>query len=283
MQVGDEVKIKSSGEMCTVHRFYGGDGNPCITKPDGSKQDDVEHSEFDPIPAVIPVKQLRENTITSLDLSSKGLGVDGALILAALIKDNTSVQHLDISSNNLGLEGGKALAASFAENSSITSVRTLFCETVFGLFLLIPLPLPFVLSSPLGKQLHAESNGLRAAGATAFGEVLKTNKTLAVLDLSDNEIGGWHFHKGTSYAEFTSTPEGPTALADGLKANTGVQQLDISANDLGVDGGKAVAASIAENSTITSVSHQQYSFVCLLFLTCLFLALPFVLSLPLSG
>ena len=79
---------------------------------------------------VIPVKQLRENTITSLDLSSKGLGVDGGLILAALIKDNTSVQYL-----------------------------------------------------------HAKSNGLRAAGAQAFGEVLKTNKTLTVLDLSENEIG----------------------------------------------------------------------------------------------
>ena len=71
---------------------------------------------------VILAKRLRENTITSLDLSSKGLGVDGALILAALIKDNTSVQHLDISSNNLGVDGGKALAASIAENSTITSV-----------------------------------------------------------------------------------------------------------------------------------------------------------------
>ena len=41
------------------------------------------------------------------------------------------------------------------------------------------------------QQLHAKSNGLRAAGAMAFGEVLKTNKTLAVLDLSENEIGAW--------------------------------------------------------------------------------------------
>jgi hypothetical protein len=71
---------------------------------------------------VIPIKQLRVNTITSLDLSSKGLGVHGALILAALIKDNTSVQHLDISSNNLGVDGGKAIAASIAENSTITWV-----------------------------------------------------------------------------------------------------------------------------------------------------------------
>ena len=50
---------------------------------------------------VVPVKQLRENTITSLDLSSKGLGVDGALILAALIKDNTSVQQLNPFGNKI--------------------------------------------------------------------------------------------------------------------------------------------------------------------------------------
>ena len=46
VQVGDQVKLKSSGEICTVHRFYGGDGNPCITKSDGSKKDDVNASEY---------------------------------------------------------------------------------------------------------------------------------------------------------------------------------------------------------------------------------------------
>ena len=45
-------------------------------------------------------------------------------------------------------------------------------------------------------------------------------------------------------------------LAELLKANVNVQGLDISANGLGVDGGKAIAASIAENSTITSVSYK---------------------------
>ena len=46
MQVGDQVKLKSSGEMCTVHRMYY-NGNPCITKPDGSTKDDVKVSEYE--------------------------------------------------------------------------------------------------------------------------------------------------------------------------------------------------------------------------------------------
>ena len=46
MQVGDQVKLKSSGEMCTVYQAYS-DGRIWIIKPDGSKQDYVKPSEFE--------------------------------------------------------------------------------------------------------------------------------------------------------------------------------------------------------------------------------------------
>ena len=46
--VGDQVKLKSSGEMCTVHRYYAHDpGRPCITLPNGSTKDDVKASEYE--------------------------------------------------------------------------------------------------------------------------------------------------------------------------------------------------------------------------------------------
>ena len=103
------------------------------------------------------------------------------------------------------------------------------------------------------QQLHAQNNGLGPEGAKSFGSMLEHNNTLTLLNVSGNQMKA----------------EGAAALADGLKANSVVQQLDVSANGLGADGGKALAASISENSTITSVSYQQYSFLCLLFLTCL--------------
>ena len=46
VQVGDQVKLKSSGEMCTVYHAYS-DGQIWIIKPDGSKQDYVKPSEFE--------------------------------------------------------------------------------------------------------------------------------------------------------------------------------------------------------------------------------------------
>ena len=88
--VGSTVKLKSSGKLCTVKYVYSS-GDIEVTKPDGSTEDDVKPSEFEPIPAVLPLKKLRNNTITELDLRNSGLGVDGGMMLAAVLKSNSSV------------------------------------------------------------------------------------------------------------------------------------------------------------------------------------------------
>ena len=49
-----------------------------------------------------------DTTMTKADFSNKGLGVSGAMILAAFISGAMSI--LDVSSNNIGPEGAKALA-----------------------------------------------------------------------------------------------------------------------------------------------------------------------------
>ncbi len=88
---GSTVKLKSSGELCTVKYVYSF-GDIKVTKPDGSTEDYVKPSEFEPIPAVLPVKKLRDNTISELDFKNSGLGVvDGGMMLAAVLKSNSSV------------------------------------------------------------------------------------------------------------------------------------------------------------------------------------------------
>jgi hypothetical protein len=48
-------------------------------------------SAIDLIPAVIPAKQLHENSVTTLGLSNKGLCVDGGPIVAARTADRLSL------------------------------------------------------------------------------------------------------------------------------------------------------------------------------------------------
>ena len=50
-------------------------------------------------------------------------------------------------------------------------------------------------------------------------------------------------------------------LAELLKDNTTVSELNVSSNNLGPEGGKAIAASIADNSSITSVSNFSMLFL----------------------
>ena len=91
--VGSTVKLKSSGELCTVTHVKS-DGSVDVRKADGSILDYVGREgkdQFEPIPAVLPLKKLQDNTITELDLKNCGLGVDGGIMLAAVLKSNSSV------------------------------------------------------------------------------------------------------------------------------------------------------------------------------------------------
>ena len=84
--VGSTVKLKSSGEL-KVLTNVASDGDVKYEGSDGW----VKPSTFEPVPAVLPLKKLRDNTITELDLKNSGLGVDGGIVLAATLKSNSSV------------------------------------------------------------------------------------------------------------------------------------------------------------------------------------------------
>ena len=83
---GSTVKLKRSGELKVVTGVYK-DG--CVNYEGGDRG--VKPYEFEPIPAVLPLKKLRDNTITELDLKNSNLGVDGGMMLAAMLKSNSSV------------------------------------------------------------------------------------------------------------------------------------------------------------------------------------------------
>ena len=81
----------------------------------------VEKAHFESF-CGIPVKQIRDNAITRVDMKDSELGPCGGVILAHCLKSNSSVTVVDASSNNLGVEGVKALAECLKSNTAITQV-----------------------------------------------------------------------------------------------------------------------------------------------------------------
>ena len=87
VMVGSTVKLKSSGELKVLTNVHS-DGHHVTYE---GSHGWVNPSTFEPIPAVLPLKKLRDNTITELDLKNSSLGVDGGMMLAAMLKSNSSV------------------------------------------------------------------------------------------------------------------------------------------------------------------------------------------------
>ena len=73
----------------------------------------------------IPVKKIRDNAITEIDvkgLEDSKLEACGGVILAHCLKSNSSVTVVAVSSNNLGVEGGKALAECLKSNTTLAAI-----------------------------------------------------------------------------------------------------------------------------------------------------------------
>ena len=124
LMVGCTVRLKSSGEICTLTQTpdSGNDVKVTVTKADGSQSGYMKWNLFDPIPAVLPAKQLRENTIETLNLGNKGLGVDGGLMLAALMAANHSTTCLHVSNCSMGTAAAKVFGDMLSENTTIKTL-----------------------------------------------------------------------------------------------------------------------------------------------------------------
>ena len=56
----------------------------------------------------VPIKELRQDQLSELDLSGKGLGPTEAILLSKLINFSAVLTDLNLCNNSLGVEGGTA-------------------------------------------------------------------------------------------------------------------------------------------------------------------------------
>ena len=80
----------------------------------------------------IPIKEIRANSLTELDLKGKGVGVVGGMVVAGLIPIMGSLTALDLSSNDLADEGISAVCEAIQSNEDTKLASLNFSDNGIG-------------------------------------------------------------------------------------------------------------------------------------------------------
>ena len=150
-----------------------------------------------------PYRLLQSNNpqFPTLVLRGKGLGDDGAALLAAPLADNRSVRVLDLAQNGIGVHNpGGTLRLSASRRALEPSPGTIALANALR-------------SNATLLRLDLSDNALSSAGAVALGDALRRgaalgcNDALRTLALRNNAIG--------------ERTEGPQALVLDIKSGSG--------------------------------------------------------------
>ena len=221
----------------------------------------------------IPIKEIRANSITELDLQWKGIGVEGVMVLAVLIPVMGGLTSIDLSGNTLcglGWQDGKgiyttegitAIADALRVNGALTKIDVswnrfgpegakVFADALRvngGLTALnashnylkdegVSAICKAIQSNKETKldSLNFKNNSISPVGANAVAAMVAVTGGLTSLNLSENQLCGLDW-----YGVGTYTAEGITAIADAMHVNGGLTSLDLSSNQLcglGLDG-----------------------------------------------
>jgi hypothetical protein len=98
------LDINDSGSLSNLHIG-------CNEIPKRQMRVFITMDKFDVLCAV-PIKELKANSITQLDLAGKSLGTEGAQVLSTYLKADASgaLVSLNLAQNKLGVEGTKHIA-----------------------------------------------------------------------------------------------------------------------------------------------------------------------------
>jgi len=180
----------------------------------------------------IPIKKLRADALTKLDL--RGVGVSGALVLSDLLKFSAVLTELDLAGNNISPEGAVAISEALKVNAVLTTLD-LFNNNI-GPEGAIAIAEALKVNAVL-TRLGLQNNNIGFEGAKAIAEVLKVNAVVTTLVLSNNSIGD----------------EGAKAIAEALKVNAVVTTLGLYNNNIGPEGAIAIAEALKVNAVMTTL------------------------------
>ena len=168
----------------------------------------------------IPVQQMREDSVTELDLSDRGLHVAAAMLVAYLLPATSVLKKCNLLKNSFDIESATMLAKIGAEKG-------------------------IMLTSMTREQTEADLSGqdLQPADTILIGSDLKFMAVLTTLSLYQNQIG----------------PEGAKAIADALKSGTAVSNLELYGNDIGDEGSIAIAEALQSGMSVVTGLNLRYN------------------------
>jgi hypothetical protein len=214
----------------------------------------------------IPLKEMRANSLTELDLKGNGVGVEGGMVVAGLIPVMGALTSIDLSNNHL------------------CGVRIDHRNREIGTYTadgIIAIADALRVNGALTK-LSLARNKLKEAGTKAICEALEQNTTLKELDISGDRrrsntggsAGAKHVAKmlrvkgaltKLSLARNQLEEAGTKSICEALEQSTTLKELDISGGhddynigyNIGSAGAKHVAKMLRVNGTLTSVDLSE--------------------------
>eukprot|EP00900_Chrysochromulina_parva_P019069 jgi/Chrpa1/27163/Chrysochromulina_OHIO_Genome00026158-RA len=173
----------------------------------------------------IPIKEMRADSFTELDLNGKGVGVEGGMVVAGLIPVMGALTVANLLGNQLDAESAKMLAE-VAKQKGVSLCGIQRDQTTADLSgLALQPPDAILLASDL-------SQAVVTGGLTS-------------LDLSNNLLCGV-----TTFGGGTYTAEGITAIAEALRVNDGLTKISLANNELGEEGTKAICEALEQNKML---------------------------------
>ena len=185
---------------------------------------------------------LKENsTIEVVHLNKNYIGGKGARAIADSLKHNKSLRYIDLEHNQIGNEGAKAIAEALKENTSSLQELLIGRNNIGDQGAKV---IAEALKDNTSLQkLFLSGNSIGVEGAKAIAEALKQNKSLQTLMFSGNQIG----------------VEGAKAFAEALKENASLRELYIKLSNVGDEGAKAISEALKENHSLQKLDIERNS------------------------
>ncbi|KAK3234952.1 hypothetical protein CYMTET_54830 [Cymbomonas tetramitiformis] len=223
----------------------------------------------------IPVKRIKANTLTEVDLRFANIDLPGALALAKLLGNNRSLRTLNLLHNALGLEGARAIVRAFEDSGTLLSLcglepgittldpsRNLRLDGQTRLSGMQPWDLMLLCADLKKGPLHCSLTSLDLSGTNmtcedvaALAEALFPAAapafygSLQTLNLADNCCGN---AGATALAEKLAPSAGKESQAE-RESNVALRTLDLRGNPLGHRGRDAILGALRRSRTLTSV------------------------------